>query len=120
MPSERITVLDMIRYIQSKKFKLYIFCVLIAISAIISGCVDNSKPQKYVNENDKSNILILNPDHTAISSDHGANFAGKYRQDDNKITVTWDFMGLVEFYTMDKVNQTLSGPEPKKDTWTKS
>lgn len=99
----------------------FIFSLLIVISAIIiSGCVDNSKPQKYVNDKDHSNILILNPDHTAISSDHGANFAGKYRQDDSKITVTWDFMGLVEFYTVDKGHQTLVGPEPKKDTWTKS
>jgi hypothetical protein len=91
-----------------------IFVIVIAI--IISGCIGSSKPQKYVNEEDQNNIIILNPDHTALLKDpHGYNFAGKYSKDDNKITITWDFMGLVELYTIS--NNTLVGPEPKKIVW---
>lgn len=82
---------------------------------VLSGCITTG-PQKYVNEQDQNNILILYTDGSVISSDHGANFAGKYRQDDTKITVTWDFMGLVEFYAV-KDKNTLVGPEPKKYKW---
>ncbi len=95
---------------------------MILTTAALSGCIATiaAGPQTYVKEQDQNNILTLYPDGSAVSSEDGVNFAGKYRQDDNKITVTWNFMGLVEFYTIDKTNQTLIGPEPKQYTWTKS
>jgi hypothetical protein len=95
-----------------------IVCITILATAVFSGCISSivTGSQIYVKEQDPNNILTLNPDDgSVISSDHGANFAGKYRQDDNKITVTWNLMGLVEFYTVDDKN--LTGPEPKKYKW---
>lgn len=103
--------------ITKNSIKLIVY-IAILVTAVFSGCVSTivTWPQTYVKEQDPNNILILNPDGSAISSDNGANFAGKYRQDDNKITITWNFMGLVEFYTADD-NNTLTGPEPKKYKW---
>lgn len=92
---------------------------MILTAVALSGCITITEPQIYVKDHDPNNILTLNPDGSAISSDNGVNFAGKYRKDDNRITVTWNFMGLVEFYTAEDKN-TLVGPEPKKDKWTLS
>ncbi len=93
-----------------------IIIVATIIISSISGCVDSSKPQRYVSEKNSNDIIVLNPDHTAISIDPGGhNFAGKYTKDGDKITITYDFMGFVQIYTLS--NNTLIGPEPKKDVW---
>ena len=89
---------------------------MILTASALSGCITIAGPQIYVKEKDQRNILTIYSDGSVISSENGVNFAGKYRQDDNRITVTWNFLGLVEFYTVED-KQTLVGPEPKKDRW---